>query len=140
MINGEAQNPHFRRQVEYEPACASAARRFVELTGGRVIFFPQVCGPTLEQDDRVPARRVAIGLRDLSEAAWVVEEPLSVAALLDIYGQMDLFIGTRMHSNIFALSRDVPVIAIGYQHKTEGIAEMAGLKEWVIAGASAVWA
>jgi colanic acid/amylovoran biosynthesis protein len=37
-----------------------------------------------------------------------------------------------MHSNIFALSEGVPVIAIGYQHKTRGIAEMAGMGDWVI--------
>jgi colanic acid/amylovoran biosynthesis protein len=45
---------------------------------------------------------------------------------------MDVFIGTRMHSNIFALSQSVPVIAIAYQHKTWGIAHMLGIKSWVI--------
>jgi colanic acid/amylovoran biosynthesis protein len=37
-----------------------------------------------------------------------------------------------MHSNIFAMSQNVPVIAIGYLHKTLGIAEMVGIGEWVI--------
>ena len=36
-----------------------------------------------------------------------------------------------MHSNIFALSMGVPVIAIGYQYKTRGIMQMAGLEDWV---------
>jgi colanic acid/amylovoran biosynthesis protein len=45
---------------------------------------------------------------------------------------MDIFIGTRMHSNIFAVSEGVPVIAIGYQHKTRGIMEMMDLEKWTI--------
>jgi colanic acid/amylovoran biosynthesis protein len=45
---------------------------------------------------------------------------------------MDLVIGTRMHSNIFSTSRGVPVIPIGYLHKSLGIAQTVGLAEWVI--------
>jgi colanic acid/amylovoran biosynthesis protein len=37
-----------------------------------------------------------------------------------------------MHSNIFALSQGVPVLAIGYLHKTRGIMRMVGLEDWVI--------
>ena len=37
-----------------------------------------------------------------------------------------------MHSNIFALSETVPVIAIGYLHKTRGIASMLGMDRWVL--------
>jgi polysaccharide pyruvyl transferase WcaK-like protein len=37
-----------------------------------------------------------------------------------------------MHSNIFALIGIIPVIAIGYLHKTSGIAKMVGIEDWVI--------
>jgi colanic acid/amylovoran biosynthesis protein len=37
-----------------------------------------------------------------------------------------------MHSNIFALSEGVPVVAIGYLHKTRGMAEMIGIDELFI--------
>jgi len=37
-----------------------------------------------------------------------------------------------MHSNIFALSQGVPLIAIAYFHKTWGIMQMLGLERWVI--------
>ena len=46
---------------------------------------------------------------------------------------MDLLLGTRLHSNIFALTQGVPVVAIGYQAKTWGTMEMLGLASWVIA-------
>ncbi len=132
MVNWGAQNRRFGQQQAYESACAAAARWFVQQCGGQVILFPQVWGPLESQDDRIPARRAAAQLADLGEAVFVVENPLPQELLKSVYGWMDLFIGTRMHSNIFALSQGVPVIAIGYLHKTQGIAEMAGLAQWVL--------
>jgi len=132
IVNWGAQNKTFSRQMMYEQACAAAARWFVVHTGGRVIFFPQVWGPTVDQDDRIPARRVAGRLQDINKSLHLVQKPLAMGLLKSVYGKMDLFIGTRMHSNIFALSEGVPAIAIGYQHKTRGIAAMAGMSEWVI--------
>ncbi len=51
---------------------------------------------------------------------------------MGIYGRMKIFIGSRMHSNIFALSAGTPCIAIAYEHKTNGIMKMCGLEEWII--------
>jgi colanic acid/amylovoran biosynthesis protein len=45
---------------------------------------------------------------------------------------MDLFLGTRMHSNILALSMGVPTVAISYQKKTDGIMEMLELSDYVL--------
>lgn len=132
LINWGAQNIQFHLQDSYEAAIAGAARFFVEQYRGKVIFIPQVWGPLPSQDDRVPARRVTALLGDLGDRLHLVNEPLPPELLKAVYGKMDLFIGTRMHSNIFALSEGVPVIAIGYQHKTRGIARMLGLDDWVI--------
>lgn len=132
VINWGAQNRQFNLQGRYESAIASTARFFIENYGGKVVFIPQVWGPLPSQDDRTPARRIAAHLDSLASRVLVIEEPLAPDLLKAVYGRMDLFIGTRMHSNIFALSEGVPVIAIGYQHKTKGIARMLGLEEWVI--------
>jgi len=132
LINWGAQNPRFRLQSAYEAAVAAAARHFVGRYKGSVILFHQVRGPLPIQDDRVPARRVAAQLSDLGAAVQVLEGPVPPDLLKALYGMMDIFIGSRMHSNIFALSEGVPVIAIGYQHKTRGIAQIAGLERWVL--------
>lgn len=132
VLNWGAQNPRFQLQAEYEAACATAARFFVEHYGGKVFLFPQVWGPLDSQDDRVPARRIADQLADLTGSIFMIEDPLPPDLLKSVYGLMDLFIGTRMHSNIFALSQGVPTIAIGYQHKTWGIIQMMGLERWHI--------
>lgn len=131
-INWGWQNPRFTAQTRYEKAFAAAARYFVEELGGKVALFPQVTGPLSSQDDRVPARRIAQLAGHLDDAITVIEEVLPPEMLKAAYGFMDIFIGTRMHSNIFALSQGVPVIAIGYQHKTSGIARMTGVEDWAV--------
>ncbi len=62
----------------------------------------------------------------------IVDEDLPPTELMKYIGSMDLFIGTRMHSNIFALIMNVPVIAIAYEHKTYGIMKMLNLGNWVL--------
>jgi colanic acid/amylovoran biosynthesis protein len=132
IINWGKQHSGFDFQAEYETACAEAIRWFIAQAKGKVILFPQVFGPYLSQDDRVPARRVAESLNGLSDSIITVEEPIPLEQLKSIYAWMDVLIGTRMHSNIFALSEGVPVIMIGYLPKTRGMAEMFGIEEWCV--------
>jgi colanic acid/amylovoran biosynthesis protein len=91
-----------------------------------------VCGPGQAADDRVPARRVAKNLHQLGLPVVQIDEPAAPELLHTAYGLMDLFIGTRMHSNIFALAGGVPVLAIAYQYKTRGLMDTLGLSEWVL--------
>jgi colanic acid/amylovoran biosynthesis protein len=132
MIDWGAQNSRFDFQKEYEAACAATARYFINQIGGKVILFSQVTGPTAGQDDRLPAQRVQTLLEDLSSSIIFIQEPLAPDLLMALYGRMDLFVGARMHSNIFALKGGVPVLAIGYLHKTLGIMKMVGLDQWVV--------
>ncbi len=132
IINWGEQHKGFELQAEFETACAVAIEWFIKSTGGRVILFPQVFGPYLSQDDRIPARRVAEHLPELLKSIIVVEQPLELEFLKSVYSRMDIFIGTRMHSNIFSLCEGVPVIMIGYLPKTLGLAEMLGIEEWYL--------
>ncbi|MDM5340537.1 polysaccharide pyruvyl transferase family protein [Fictibacillus enclensis] len=50
--------------------------------------------------------------------------------LVGIYGQMDLFIGSRMHSTIFALAGNTPTISLAYQYKTTGTFRAIELNEY----------
>lgn len=119
-------------QARYEAALAAVARYFVEHMRGKVILFPQVVDAVIEDDDRIPAQRVVESVPDLNERVRLVDQPSSPMVLKSAYGLMDIFIGTRMHSNIFALSSEVPTLAIAYRYKTQGIMHMLGLDEWVI--------
>jgi colanic acid/amylovoran biosynthesis protein len=132
VIQWGAQNRTFDRQHQYEDAITSAIRGFLESPGGQVVLFSQVCGPTPSEDDRVAARQVKARLEDLADRVLLIDQPLLFPMLKAAYGQMDLFLGTRLHSNIFALTEGVPAVAIGYQHKTRGIMRMLDLEQWVL--------
>lgn len=132
LIHWSAQNQWFSRQALYEDAVEAAVRAFLTSYGGCAVLFAQVHGPTLAEDDRIPARRVLARLGDLADRVVLIERWVPPHVLRASYGQMDLFLGTRLHSNIFALTEGVPVIAIGYQYKTRGVMRMLGLERWVL--------
>jgi colanic acid/amylovoran biosynthesis protein len=129
-INWQAQNSAFNLQAQYEDALYEALSRFAVAWRARLIFFPHAVGPTVEQDDRVVARRIAARFSHCD--VTLIEEQAPPDVMKAAFGQMELFIGTRMHSNIFALCGGVPVVAIGYLRKTEGIMSMLGLESFVV--------
>ncbi len=129
-MNWRAQNSAFNLQKQYEDALCGALSRFAAASHARLIFFPHAIGPTIEQDDRVVARQIAARLSGCD--VTLIEEQASPDVMKAAFGQMELFVGTRMHSNIFALSGGTPVVAIGYLHKTEGIMRMLNLASFVI--------
>ena len=55
--------------------------------------------------------------------------PYELKALISNF---DGFLGTRMHSNIFATSVGVPTVAIAYEKKTNGIMHMLDLNDYVV--------
>jgi colanic acid/amylovoran biosynthesis protein len=134
MIHWGAQNLLFGGQAQYEAAIAAAARYFVEEIGGTVLLFPQVWGPALIDDDRIPAKRVKEQLTTFPQAEQVIsiDDAFDADSLKAMYSSMDLFIGSRLHSGIFALGEHVPTLCIAYTHKTWGVMRMLGLERWVV--------
>ena len=61
----------------------------------------------------------------------MIEEDYDAEELKGIIGQCDLFIGSRMHSNIAALSQSIPTIALGWSYKYYGIMKRLGMEEYV---------
>ncbi|MEM2045890.1 MAG: polysaccharide pyruvyl transferase family protein [Candidatus Bathyarchaeia archaeon] len=131
VINWGARTGREDLQIRYEDALIKAVTYFLDNFGGKALFFPQVRSKAFANDDLQVARRIT---SQLSKEHYVllIEEDLSPELLKAIYGLMDIFVGTRMHSNIFALSQGVPVIAIAYFPKTWGIMQMLGLEKWVL--------
>jgi colanic acid/amylovoran biosynthesis protein len=102
----------------------------IEERNATIYLIPQVIGPK-DDDDRMVARDVSRKVRH-KKGIVVLESDYSPFEIIQLIAQMDLFVGTRMHSNIFSLMSSVPTVAVSYQHKTDGIMNMLGLKEWVI--------
>ena len=47
-------------------------------------------------------------------------------------GNCDLFIGSRMHACIAALSQGIPCVGVAYSKKFAGVFESVGVKQWII--------
>jgi colanic acid/amylovoran biosynthesis protein WcaK/AmsJ len=118
------------RQQRFESAFAEAVRHSAA-NCRRVVGFVQVDGPDLNDTDRASTERV-LELLEGTSATRTLVVPETPAAMIDALAALDIFIGTRMHSNILALLAGVPVIAVAYQHKTTGIMQMLGRESYVV--------
>lgn len=97
-----------------------------------IILFPQVILKP-NDDDRIISNLLKSKLtKKASKKVFVLEEDYTPEQIKSMMGAMDFFIGTRMHSNIFAISMGIPTLAISYEIKTDGIMKMVGLADYVI--------
>lgn len=123
------------RQGVFESEMAAFISESLSSDPGLIFYFmPQVIFREGSDNDLLVSRRVQ-GLVDsaVADRAIVVDEDLHPAHLRYVIGQMDAFIGNRMHSCIFALSGGVKTIAVSYEPKTAGIMAMLGLSSYVVA-------
>lgn len=132
VINRLTQSLAEKDLVTYYATMARALTSIVLKYRARVYFFPQVTGPSESEDDRIAAKHVVEMMQNVRDNVVVLYEPLPPASLKALYGLMDAFIATRMHSGIFALSMGVPTLFIGYLTKIRGMLESLNLEEWLI--------
>jgi colanic acid/amylovoran biosynthesis protein len=122
-----------KKFLNYLNVISKTIEYIISSMDARVILFPQVICTSYDDDDRTVSHLIKSKLNDsIKERVIVLTDDYRVEELKGMIGQMDLFIGTRMHSNIFATSMNVPTLAISYQQKTDGVMEMLGLEEYVI--------
>ena len=121
--------PGCRNSHEKTENYVQSLRRFVGFLTGElgvtVVVFPQVTGPSPYSDDRTFGDEIFGPLNN--ERIILLKDQYQPGQLKSLIGTMSAFVGTRMHSNIFALGARVPTLAIAYQDKTTGIMNMLGL-------------
>ena len=117
--------------INYKNVIAKVMTKYIRDKNFYFVFIPQVIVST--GDDTIIAREI----RELLDASLqdhfiIVDDDLSPMDIKSLIGCMDYFIGTRMHSNIFATSMKVPTTAIAYEKKTNGIMETVNLANYVV--------
>ncbi|HJP96678.1 MAG TPA: polysaccharide pyruvyl transferase family protein [Candidatus Saccharimonadales bacterium] len=121
-----------KAQLEaYESAVAQNIDYLIEKHNAQVFYIPQVIAENFGDDDRIVAKEVWEKVQN-KDLFTVVDADLHPFEVIGLCGAMDIFIGTRMHSNIFSLISKVPVVAIEYEHKTRGIMRGLGLEDLTI--------
>jgi colanic acid/amylovoran biosynthesis protein len=118
-------------QLHYEKTIAVFVDWLIDDLKASVYFIPQVTYKRGSDDDREAARDVCSLLRT-STSAHRLEEEYCPRQIKGLCSEMDFFVGTRMHSNIFALSMKVPTLAISYQPKTDGIMSRLELSRFTL--------
>jgi polysaccharide pyruvyl transferase WcaK-like protein len=94
-----------------------------------LLLVSHVTGPKPQADDR----RIAEMLQQrLQRRAFVLEGDLRPEELKGAIARCHVFFGFRMHANIAALDSAVPVLAVGYSHKTRGIMRMFDMEDQVV--------
>ncbi|HSE61704.1 MAG TPA: polysaccharide pyruvyl transferase family protein [Candidatus Saccharimonadales bacterium] len=120
----------FKTPSELEAYIATMAQAIdyvVEKYNAEVYYIPQVIAEKFGDDDRLIAQRVHEKVRN-RDYFTVIDSDLHPFEVIGLCAAMNVFIGTRMHSNIFALISHVPVVAIEYEHKTRGIMRGLGIE------------
>jgi len=117
---------------EYIKALGSLVDHLVENHGAEV-FFLSTCTSFggYRHDDRIVAREIMINMKNPNRMKILQGEYIP-EQLSSIYANMDLHVGTRMHSNILAMLSGTPVVAIQYEPKTRGMMNSFELGDWVI--------
>jgi polysaccharide pyruvyl transferase CsaB len=99
-------------------AVAAVADRLVDEHGAQVVFLPMEFPGDVEACRGVAARmrRPAVILR----GKYMADEYMALV------GELDLLIGMRLHSLIFAARQEVPLVGLVYDPKVRGFLESIG--------------
>jgi colanic acid/amylovoran biosynthesis protein len=116
----------------YYTNLAGSLSSFISQHHIHVFFFGQVIGPTEIEDDRKANEIIRKRLSAEPSQVSIVDTQMTPSMLKACYGLMDLFVASRLHSGIFAISMGIPTVFIGYLHKTRGLLQALGLENWVI--------
>lgn len=120
-----------KQQNEYESVIASFAIYLSKTKNTKVVFIPQVTSQMHNDDDRVVSARIKKSIGN-NLNVFFLNDNFNPHELKRIFKQLDFLVGTRMHSVIFALTENVPCIAIEYEFKTLGIMQSLGIDEYSI--------
>lgn len=103
---------------------------YIKNENATFLFIPQVIVSYASDTDI--AIEIKNRIKEELQSKFIIRNddwsPLEIKTLI---GKLDYFVGTRMHSNIFATSMYVPTLAIAYEKKTNGIMETVGQKKYV---------
>jgi colanic acid/amylovoran biosynthesis protein len=117
---------------EYVKKMVSLVDYLTSKLNANLIFIPHVGGEENKaNDDRIMCNLVYSKAKDKEKIRIMQKERYWPQEFKGVISKCDLFIGSRMHANIAALSTNVPTIAIAYSHKTYGIMERFNQEKYV---------
>lgn len=118
-----------KAKENYLKAVADSMDFIIEKYNSVFVFVPQVIVEF--GDDTETAKEIKKIMKN-SNKFVIRNDDYSPYEIKAMASNCDYFIGTRMHSNIFATSMRIPTTAIAYEKKTNGIMETVNMSEYVV--------
>jgi colanic acid/amylovoran biosynthesis protein len=114
----------------YHGLIAGLLKWIVKELNGNIIFIPHVTDSTC--DDRVEARQICTLVPEIKNRITLIENQLTPEEAKWLIGECDLFIASRWHASIAALSMGVPTISFGSSQKYWSTMEHLGLSDYAV--------
>lgn len=118
-----------KAKENYLKAVADSMDFIIEKYNSVFVFVPQVIVEF--GDDTETAKEIKKIMKN-SNKFVIRNDDYSPYEIKAMASNCDYFIGTRMHSNIFATSMKIPTTAIAYEKKTNGIMETVNMSDYVV--------
>jgi polysaccharide pyruvyl transferase WcaK-like protein len=98
-----------------------------------VLLVPHVLSPSREVEDDPNACRQLYEkiIEKYPDRIFLTQGQYNQNGIKHIIGLCDLFIGSRMHACIAALSQSMPVVGIAYSKKFQGVFDSVGMSNYV---------
>lgn len=121
----------FGLRADYVALIEELITYLIEAKGGSVLLIPHVLGHLGEGDSKA-CRAVYERLHlTFPNRLAILERGCNSNELKSIIGRCDLFIGSRMHACIAAVSQRVPTVSLSYSDKFAGVMETLGVESLV---------
>jgi colanic acid/amylovoran biosynthesis protein len=122
----ELGNAYIRMMVD-------TARMCISELGASVVLVPHEIQPgaASPRDDRFLCRMIAQALGADQPVAALCGE-YTAETLKAVIGNLDLLVGSRFHSLVFALASGVPCVAAGWSHKYPELLALVGMEKFAL--------
>lgn len=117
-----------QKQKKYNRIMANTINYLIDKYSAKVIFFPQLYG----NSNDMPLINQIVNMVDEKDEIKILSNRWNSEIQQAIISQMDLFIGNRYHSVIFALKSAVPTVCLAYEHKAIAVMNTVKLSNYVI--------
>lgn len=122
-----SKNPR-EEQKKYNKIISKTIDYLINKFDATIVFFPQLYG----NSDDMPLINEIVKMVNKKDNVKILSKTWNSEIQQAVISQMDLVIGNRYHSVIFALKGKIPTVCLAYEHKSVGIMHMVGLDQFVI--------
>lgn len=130
-MGGYTKDNMFSLKCDYRTLIEKLLDFLIDKKRTNVVLVPHVFGSAAESD-LLAIEEVYTRLQGRYAGRLArINQTLDQSEIKHVIGQFDLFVGSRMHACIAALSQAVPAVSIAYSQKFVGVLGSVGAGRWV---------